>query len=116
MKKLLLILLLSFTTLQIFALTDKEVVIIRVEYSMKKASIESRLFCDIGTSNTHSLYRLLTNEENTVQIKDETDKIKVFTTEVDLMNYLFTLGYQFESNYSSEILSNKYMNFVLIKE
>lgn len=95
---------------------DKEIVIIRVEYASKKTGIESRLFCDIGVKNTHSLYRALTNQENTVQIKDENDKTLVFTSEVDLMNYLFTLGYNFVQQYTSEILTSKYMNFVLVKE
>lgn len=99
-----------------FSQTSKEIVIIRVEYTAKKSGIESSLYCDIGVANTHSLYRALTNEENTVQIKDENDKIRVFTTEVDLMNYLFSLGYQLKSTFGTEIINAKYMNFILIKE
>lgn len=116
MKKSVVIFLLWMFSLPVFAFSDKEIVIIRVEYAVKKLGIESRLYCDIGVANTHSLYRALTNEENTVQIKDENDKIRVFTTEVDLMNYLFTVGFRFDSSYSSEVINNKYQNFILIKD
>jgi hypothetical protein len=116
MKKIILFLFFIIGGLTLKAASDKEMVIIRVEYSAKKTGIESKLYCDIGVSNIHSLYRALTNQENTVQIKDENDKINVFSTEVDLMNYLFTLGYKFESTFITEIINNKYTNFILIKE
>lgn len=116
MKYILVTIVLFYFSSVSFAQSDKEIVIIRVEYSSKKNGIESKLFCDIGVSSKHLLYRTLTNQENTVQIKDEYDKIHVFTTEVDLMNYLFTLGYKFHSTYQTEIITNKYTNFILIKE
>lgn len=99
-----------------YSQTSKEIVIIRVDYATKKTGIESRIFCDIGVANTHSLYRSLTNQENTVQIKDDNDKIHVFTTEVDLMNYLFSIGFQLKSTYDTELINTKYTNFILIKE
>jgi hypothetical protein len=102
-------------SLSVFS-ADKEMVIIRVDYQVKKTGIESKLYCDIGNRNTHSLYRALTNSENTVQIKDENDKTLVFTTEVDLMNYLFTIGYHYESTYTNTIMGTTYTNFVLVKE
>lgn len=116
MKKFIFCLAFAFISFGSFAQADKEIVVIRVEYAIKKTGLESRIFCDIGVANTHSLYRSMTNSENAVQIKDETDKIRVFTTEVDLMNYLFTLGYHFDSVFETEVVNSKYTNFILVKD
>lgn len=116
MKKLFLISLIFLFGNSLFAKADKEVLIIRVEYAAKKTGMESRLFCNIGVSDSHSLHKVLTNQENTVQIKDDSGRLSVFTNEIDLMNYLFKLGYHLESTYATKTINVDYVNFVLVKE
>lgn len=117
MKKILVAALLVFSFTLSFANADKEIVIIRVEYSKKKDGYHSAITIDIGKMNTHSLYRTISNdEEGTVTYKDEDGKMKVFTTEVDLMNFLMTLGYNYQEVYTTNIMTETFQNFVMVKE
>lgn len=117
MKKFIVTAILLFTFSFAFCNTDKEIVIVRVEYSKKKDGYHSFLTIDIGKMNTHSLYRTMSNDaEGTVTYKDEDGKMKVFTTEVDLMNFLMTLGYNYQEVYTTNIMTETFQNFVLVKE
>lgn len=95
-----------------------ESVIIRVSYAKKTNGLESRIMLDIGKSNTHSLYGKVKNLDasSAVQITADDDKLIVFNNEVDLMNYLFKLGYKYKSYFHSVIINVDTHNFILIKE
>ena len=95
-----------------------ESVIIRVSYAKKANGMESRITLDIGKSNTHSLYGKVKNldNSNTVQIISEDGKLTVFSSEVDLINYLFTLGYKYSGYFHSIIINVDTHNFIFIKE
>jgi hypothetical protein len=111
-------LLLNFFIIGQISAQSAECVIIRVSYAKKASGSESRLSIDIGKSTTHSLYGKIKNLEdsNTVQITNEDGKLIIFNNEVDLMNYLFMLGYKYISYFHTVIINTEFHNFILIKE
>lgn len=118
MKNTLLLLCFNILWLGLLTAQSAESVIIRVSYAKKTNGMEARIMLDIGKSNTHSLSGKVKNLDaaNAVQITAEDNKLVVFTSEVDLMNYLFKLGYKYSGYYHSVIINIETHNFILIKE
>jgi hypothetical protein len=117
MKSIILSILFIFAITISFCNSDKEIIIIKVEYSKKKDGFHSKMIVDLGKANSHPLHNKLQNDESgSITYKDENGKLTVFLSEVDLMNFLFSFGYNYKEVYQFDIMSEKFYNFVLVKE
>ena len=66
---------------------------LRVVYGKNTAGVRYELYLDIGFSDAHSLNGHVTNVEDKVIIRNDRDQL-VFSNDIDLLNYLATLGWR----------------------
>jgi len=97
MKNLLLLIMLGLSS-TLFSQTDDKVeyveyVQLKVVYGKNTAGIKYKLFLDIGLSGSHSLSGYVTNLDDKVIIKREGEQL-VFSSDIDLLNYLATIGWR----------------------
>lgn len=114
MKQIVFAFLFILSTAYSFAQRSGEMVMIRVEYAKKTSGTEHRITLDVGTSSDHSLAKKVTQEKGIVRIQGS-EKVEVFTNEVDLLNYLNREGFRLFNTFQQTIMGETYQVYLMMR-
>ncbi|HIP35755.1 MAG TPA: hypothetical protein EYG85_02760 [Crocinitomix sp.] len=111
MKKVLLIVLLLGITSLTFSQKTTEYLSVKVQYGLKVSGFVTDIWVDIGDSGRHSLSGEITNKDGVVEING-----KKYTSEIDLLNYFGSIGWEVYSVRKVKILNEEYDLYLLVKK
>lgn len=118
MRKVLVLIFVSFIGVQLFAGNPlagkgKEYFMIRVTHLYKNDRIMSELSIDTGEMFPNSLKgKIVEGEGNSIKVNADDGKILVFHNEVDILNYLSTIGWDLVCANPVTILNKTYVEYL----
>lgn len=107
--------LINFSSLH--AQSKTEYCILRIVNTVKTTGVESKLFIDLGSSQTHSLKNVFENNKNgTISVKNSDGSTTIIKDEVDFLPIIEQYGFKLIEVYSNSILEKSYVNYLFEKK
>jgi hypothetical protein len=115
MKKFALLFLMTISYFS-YSQNQTEYCILRITNSIKTTGIESKLYLDIGTNQTHSLKNVFINNKNgTITVKKADGSSLIISDEIDFLNIIEQYGFKLIHCYSTSVLEKTYVSYLFEK-
>ncbi|MFH0893340.1 MAG: hypothetical protein V2A54_02800 [Bacteroidota bacterium] len=95
---------------------EKECVIVRVKYGLKKLGFTHNIYIETGEAKFHSLKGKVENTEaGIVKVYDDDGKVLMLKNEADLFGYVLGQGYNLIDSFTIKIINDEYTQYVFCK-